>query len=78
MKTICAVLMVTTLICLVGVTIFLVWRKPDYSHKKVIIVGGGMAGTKLANTLHEEGVPFLLLEASDCIGGRMKKTTFGE
>ena len=46
--------------------------------REVIILGAGMAGTKAAHHLHENGVTdTLILEANDYIGGRMKKTTFG-
>lgn len=39
---------------------------------KVIIVGGGLAGLTAARQLHQQGIDFLLLEASDRIGGRVK------
>ena len=38
----------------------------------VIIIGGGLAGLTAAHQLHQKGVDFLLLEASDRIGGRIK------
>lgn len=38
----------------------------------VIIIGGGLSGLTAARQLHDEGVDFLLLEASDRIGGRVK------
>ena len=39
---------------------------------EVIIVGGGLAGLCCALKLHQEGIPFLLLEASDGVGGRVR------
>lgn len=39
---------------------------------EVIVVGGGLAGLCCALKLQESGVPFLLLEASDGIGGRVR------
>lgn len=38
----------------------------------VIIVGGGLAGLCAANRLHEARQPFVLLEASDRVGGRVR------
>lgn len=38
----------------------------------VIIIGGGLAGLTAARQLHDNGIDFLLLEASDRIGGRVK------
>ena len=38
----------------------------------VIIIGGGMAGLCCARVLHDAGLSFTLLEASDDIGGRMR------
>ncbi|KAI3842235.1 hypothetical protein MKW98_026025 [Papaver atlanticum] len=38
----------------------------------VIIIGGGLSGLAAANKLHSEKIPFLLLEASDGIGGRVR------
>jgi len=38
----------------------------------VIVVGGGLAGLCCALKLHQEGMPFLLLEASDGVGGRVR------
>jgi hypothetical protein len=38
----------------------------------VIIVGGGLAGIACARSLHDRGVNFLLLEASDALGGRVR------
>jgi phytoene dehydrogenase-like protein len=42
------------------------------SVEPVIIVGGGLAGIQCARTLHAAGRPFLLLEASDRLGGRVR------
>lgn len=38
----------------------------------VIIVGAGLAGLCCARELHQQGIPFLLLEASDGVGGRVR------
>jgi len=38
----------------------------------VIIVGGGLSGLTAAKQLHQKGIDFLLLEASDRVGGRVK------
>jgi hypothetical protein len=38
----------------------------------VIIIGGGLAGLTAARQLHQKGIDFLLLEAGDRIGGRVK------
>lgn len=38
----------------------------------VIVVGAGLAGLAAANTLKSENIPFLLLEASDAVGGRVR------
>lgn len=40
----------------------------------VVIIGAGMAGAKLAHDLHERKIPFLLLEATDRVGGRLRRT----
>lgn len=40
--------------------------------QRVIIVGAGLAGLCCARELHAQGVPFLLLEASDGVGGRVR------
>lgn len=42
------------------------------SDKKVVIVGAGCAGLSAAYTLKKAGVDFVLLEASDFIGGRCR------
>ena len=41
----------------------------------VIILGGGLAGLMCARRLHDHDVPFLLLEASDRLGGRVRTDT---
>jgi phytoene dehydrogenase-like protein len=38
----------------------------------VIIIGGGLSGLTAARQLHKKGIDFLLLEATDRIGGRIK------
>jgi phytoene dehydrogenase-like protein len=38
----------------------------------VLIVGAGMAGLACATALHRSGTPFLLLEAADTVGGRVR------
>ena len=38
----------------------------------VLIVGAGMAGLACASALHRAGKPFLLLEAADAVGGRIR------
>ena len=39
---------------------------------EVIIIGGGLAGLTAGRTLHEKGISFQLLEATDRVGGRVK------
>ncbi|XP_061368021.1 15-cis-phytoene desaturase, chloroplastic/chromoplastic [Gastrolobium bilobum] len=39
---------------------------------KVIVIGGGLAGLAAANHLNSHNIPFLLLEASDAVGGRLR------
>ncbi|KAJ0690102.1 putative spermine oxidase [Helianthus annuus] len=44
----------------------------------VIIIGAGISGIAAARVLAKNGVEdILILEASECIGGRMKKHSFG-
>lgn len=38
----------------------------------VLIVGAGLAGLCCARRLHQQGVRFLILEASDGVGGRIR------
>lgn len=40
--------------------------------KPVVIVGGGLAGLTCAKQLHDAGVEFQLVEASDQVGGRVR------
>lgn len=43
----------------------------------VLIGGAGFAGIEAAHRLHEERVNFLILEASDRVGGRVQEKKFG-
>lgn len=48
------------------------------SHTKVLILGGGMAGTIAARTLHAQGIDdFIIVDAQTELGGRMKHVPFG-
>ncbi len=38
----------------------------------VVIIGGGLAGLACATRLHQRGIPFVLLEATDRFGGRVR------
>ena len=38
----------------------------------VVIIGAGLAGLGAALSLHEKNVKFLLIESSECVGGRVK------
>ena len=42
------------------------------SSPDVLIVGAGLAGLSCARALHEKGVTFQILEASDAVGGRVR------
>jgi phytoene dehydrogenase-like protein len=42
------------------------------SSPDVLIVGAGLAGLCCARSLHEKGISFQILEASDAIGGRVR------
>ncbi len=44
----------------------------------VLIIGGGLAGLALADALQRAGTDFLLLEARDRFGGRIKAEVVGE
>jgi len=37
---------------------------------RAVVIGGGVAGIAAARTLHDAGQEVLLVEASDCLGGR--------
>ncbi|KAJ6589044.1 hypothetical protein B0H19DRAFT_1226703 [Mycena capillaripes] len=51
-------------------------KHPD---KRVLILGGGVAGIIAARTLHEQGVnDFLVVEARDELGGRLHSMQFGK
>ena len=44
---------------------------------KVIIIGAGVAGLRIAQCLSERNIQFVILEYSDYIGGRFKSLEFG-
>ncbi len=44
----------------------------DESDSPIVIIGGGVAGLAAAMRLHEAGRDFVLLEATDRVGGRVK------
>ncbi|KAK0478780.1 amine oxidase [Armillaria novae-zelandiae] len=47
------------------------------SNPRVLILGGGVTGVIAARTLHERGIDsFVIVEARDELGGRMKSQTF--
>ncbi|KAJ7476015.1 amine oxidase [Mycena latifolia] len=51
---------------------------PPEHDTTVLILGGGVAGIIAARTLHEKGIDrFLIVEARDELGGRMRSTQFG-
>ena len=51
--------------------------RPSSERKKVLILGAGAAGITAAKTLYDKGITdFLVLEAQDYIGGRMKQIPF--
>ncbi len=41
---------------------------------KVVVIGGGIAGVSAAMVLAERGVPVVLCEAGDRLGGRLGRT----
>lgn len=45
--------------------------------KPVVIVGAGLAGLTCARTLKRNGIPFLLIEGDDRVGGRLKTDLVG-
>ncbi|KAJ7370288.1 hypothetical protein OS493_033368 [Desmophyllum pertusum] len=52
-------------------------RAPGLGKKKVLILGAGSAGITAAKTLYDQGITdFLVLEAQDYIGGRIKQVPF--
>ncbi|KAG6901946.1 hypothetical protein C0995_006468 [Termitomyces sp. Mi166 len=47
-------------------------------HVGILILGGGVAGVIAARTFHEQGIDdFLVVEARDELGGRLRSATFG-
>ncbi|KZP30087.1 amine oxidase [Athelia psychrophila] len=53
-------------------------KASDGKDKKILILGGGVAGIIAARTFHEQGFDnFVIVEARDELGGRMRSTTFG-
>ena len=49
----------------------------NFSKPEVIIIGAGASGIAAAQVLHEAKINFLLIEADNEIGGRMKSHKFG-
>jgi polyamine oxidase len=50
----------------------------DTTDKKVLILGGGVAGVIAARTLHQQGIKdFVVIEGRDELGGRLRSTSFG-
>jgi protoporphyrinogen oxidase len=39
---------------------------------EVVIIGAGLVGLCCARRLHQAGIPFLILKASDGVGGRVR------
>ncbi len=51
--------------------------RPDHDHDPPVgIVGAGLAGLACAERLHEWGMPFVVFEASDGVGGRARSDDF--
>ncbi|KAL4556041.1 hypothetical protein LXL04_038679 [Taraxacum kok-saghyz] len=46
--------------------------QPNLKKTGVIVVGAGLAGLAAAKRLHSDNIPFLLVEASDGVGGRVR------
>jgi len=44
-------------------------------HKQAIIIGAGLAGLSAAKKLKEQNIPFVLLEASERVGGKIDSIT---
>jgi len=57
---------------------FLTLVTADTMETTVVIIGGGPAGVKAAQDLNEAGVSFILVEAQNVIGGRVKNTKFAD
>ena len=45
------------------------------THRMVVIIGAGMAGLTCAKYLNDRQIPFVILEASDGVGGRVRTDT---
>ena len=53
------------------------FANPD--HHQVLVLGGGVAGIIAARSLHRKAVDdFVIIEARDELGGRMRSRNFGE
>lgn len=48
---------------------------PKQNETGAIIIGAGLAGLAAATHLYSKNIPFLLLEASDAVGGRVRTDT---
>ena len=44
--------------------------------KKIIVIGGGIAGIKAAHTLSKNGYRVVVLESADYVGGRLYSKHF--
>ncbi|KAJ0501208.1 putative protoporphyrinogen oxidase [Helianthus annuus] len=49
--------------------------KPTPTTTGVIVIGAGLSGLAAAVRLHADNIPFLLLEAADAVGGRVRTDT---
>ncbi|KAL5544357.1 hypothetical protein UlMin_008141 [Ulmus minor] len=47
-------------------------QSPTTPQTGVIVIGAGLSGLAAATRLNSENIPFLLLEASDAVGGRVR------